>query len=93
MKKKSDSRSEASPRSRASTEVDFTPGRLLTAEDLKLIKRRLTRGIKLPVTMRLDEEIVDWLKEDGPGYQTRANEILRTAMERAMGLKPGRWKR
>jgi uncharacterized protein (DUF4415 family) len=30
--------------------------------------------------MRLDTDIVDWLKSYGPGYQTRVNHLLRHAM-------------
>lgn len=33
------------------------------------------------VTMRLDADIVSWLKRNGRGYQTRANKILRSVME------------
>ena len=36
---------------------------------------------KSRVTMRLDNDILDWLKGQGKGYQTRANMILRAAME------------
>jgi uncharacterized protein (DUF4415 family) len=38
------------------------------------------RPPKKPVTMRLDTDIVDWLKSYGPGYQTRVNHLLRHAM-------------
>jgi uncharacterized protein (DUF4415 family) len=38
------------------------------------------RPAKKPVTMRLDSDILEWLKADGRGYQTKANWILRTAM-------------
>jgi len=36
---------------------------------------------KSRVTMRLDNDVLDWLKGQGKGYQTRANLILRAAME------------
>jgi len=36
---------------------------------------------KSRVTMRLDDDILDWLRGQGKGYQTRANMILRAAME------------
>jgi len=29
------------------------------------------------------EQLLEWLKRDGPGYQTRANAILRKAMLQA----------
>jgi uncharacterized protein (DUF4415 family) len=32
--------------------------------------------------MRLDDDVIDWLKRGGPGYQTRANAILRAEMRR-----------
>ena len=33
------------------------------------------------VTIRLDTDVVAWLKRNGRGYQTRANKILRKVME------------
>jgi uncharacterized protein (DUF4415 family) len=38
------------------------------------------RPPKKVVTMRLDADVLDWLKGDGKGYQTRANLLLRHAM-------------
>ncbi len=38
------------------------------------------RPPKKPVTMRLDSDVVEWLKADGRGYQTKANWLLRSAM-------------
>jgi uncharacterized protein (DUF4415 family) len=38
------------------------------------------RPKKKPVTMRLDSDVVAWLKADGRGYQTKANWLLRNAM-------------
>jgi uncharacterized protein (DUF4415 family) len=42
---------------------------------------RFYRPPKRPVTMRLDAEVIDWLKSYGPGYQTKANLLLRHAMK------------
>src|SRR5215471_4974112 len=39
------------------------------------------RPKKKPVTMRLDSDVIAWLKADGRGYQTKANWLLRSAME------------
>jgi uncharacterized protein (DUF4415 family) len=33
------------------------------------------------LTIRVDHDIVQWLKKRGPGYQTRINAILRSYME------------
>jgi uncharacterized protein (DUF4415 family) len=38
------------------------------------------RPAKKPVTMRLDADVIAWLKADGRGYQTKANWLLRQAM-------------
>jgi len=38
------------------------------------------RPIKEPVTLRLDADVLAWLKSKGPGYQTRINTLLRDAM-------------
>jgi len=38
------------------------------------------RPTKKPVTMRLDSDVIEWLKADGRGYQTKANWLLRQAM-------------
>lgn len=38
------------------------------------------RPIKAPVTLRVDVDVLDWLRSEGPGYQTRLNTVLRTAM-------------
>jgi uncharacterized protein (DUF4415 family) len=35
---------------------------------------------KKPVTMRLDADVLDWLKSYGAGYQTKVNLLLRHAM-------------
>jgi len=42
---------------------------------------RFYRPIKRPVTMRLDDDVIEWLKSYGRGYQTKANLLLRHAME------------
>ena len=36
---------------------------------------------KQQVAIRLDADVLDWLKANGRGYQTRINRILRAAME------------
>ena len=41
---------------------------------------RFYRPKKKPVTMRLDSDVLAWLKAQGRGYQTRANWLLRRAM-------------
>lgn len=36
---------------------------------------------KQAVTMRLDADVLTWFKEQGQGYQTRINKLLRAYMQ------------
>ncbi len=40
------------------------------------------RPVKKSLTMRLDADVLAWLKAQGKGYQTRINRLLRDAMDR-----------
>jgi len=51
------------------------------------------RPTKKPVTMRLDADVIEWLKGYGRGYQTKANMLLRHAMKAAKSAKPARKRR
>ena len=44
------------------------------------VRGRFYRPVKQAVSMRLDADVVAWLKKPGKGYQTRANRILRQRM-------------
>src|ERR1035437_8520824 len=44
------------------------------------IRGRFYRPIKQAVSMRLDADVIAWLKKRGKGYQTRVNSILRQTM-------------
>jgi uncharacterized protein (DUF4415 family) len=44
------------------------------------------RGLKPPpgkqqITIRLDEDVLEWFRAQGRGYQTRINSLLRAYME------------
>lgn len=43
---------------------------------------RFYRPVKQSTTVRIDADVLHWLKTKGRGYQTRLNAILREAMER-----------
>ena len=36
---------------------------------------------KEPISLRVDKDVLDWLRRQGPGYQTTINRILRERME------------
>jgi uncharacterized protein (DUF4415 family) len=38
------------------------------------------RPVKQQLTVRLDADVVAWLRRQGKGYQTRLNQVLRDAM-------------
>lgn len=48
----------------------------------KAVVGKFYRPIKSPITIRLDADVLAWLKRSGPGYQTRINALLRQAMHR-----------
>jgi uncharacterized protein (DUF4415 family) len=43
--------------------------------------------VKQQLTIRLDADVLEWLKAGGRGYQTRINHILRAAMEGKAGAR------
>ena len=48
---------------------------------------RFFRPIKEPVTIRIDADVLNWLKSKGKGYQTRINQLLRAAMQQSKARK------
>lgn len=66
----------------------------LTAEhpelDLKRIARVIVRrGLeavppKRSVSLRVDADVLEWFKAQGPGYQTRMNAVLRAFKEASL---------
>ena len=44
------------------------------------VRGRFYRPVKKAVSLRLDADVIAWLKKDGEGYQTRANRLLRERM-------------
>ncbi len=44
------------------------------------VRGKFYRPVKEPITIRLDADVIAWLKSGGPGYQTRVNVLLRACM-------------
>lgn len=42
---------------------------------------------KQAISMRIDQDVLDWFKESGPRYQTRMNAVLRSYMARVEGTR------
>ncbi|MGH7636799.1 MAG: BrnA antitoxin family protein [Gemmatimonadaceae bacterium] len=45
---------------------------------------------KVPISLRVDSDVLDWFRDEGPRYQSRMNAVLRSYMQRAR--KQGRKK-
>src|SRR5258707_1206758 len=44
------------------------------------VRNPFYRPVKKQLTLRLDADVIAWLRSHGKGYQTRANALLRAAM-------------
>ena len=73
---KARARREAGIDLRASIEDDL----FSLAEEARHPEARWNRPRKQRIALRVDAEVIDWLKSKGPGYQTRINRILRRVM-------------
>jgi uncharacterized protein (DUF4415 family) len=63
------------------SEIDYSDIPPITDEAWKkAVRGRLYRPVKQAVSLRLDADVIAWLKKDGDGYQTRANQMLRERM-------------
>ena len=62
-------------------EIDFSDLPATTKQDWQgAIRGKFYRPIKQQLTVRIDADVVEWLKSQGKGYQSRLNDILRAAM-------------
>jgi len=70
---------------RPQSEIDYSDIAPLSEEFWRHATRgRFYKPTKTTTTVRVDSDVLAWLKEQGKGYQTRMNAILRDAMLRAM---------
>ena len=63
--------------------------RLTDAQLANMVRLRDVRR-KVAVSVRLDPQVLDWLKSKGEGHLTRINDILTNLMEAERGTKPRR---
>ena len=54
----------------------------------KAVRNPVYKPTKTSTTVRVDSDVLLWLKSKGKGYQTRINAILREAMLSEMGKPP-----
>ena len=76
-------------RVRALKDKDISPGPEHPEASVKHIVRGVVRrGLqpvprKAAISLRLDADVLEWFKAQGPGYQTRINAILRAYKDEA----------
>src|SRR6266436_3619971 len=66
---------------RPDSEIDFSDIPELTEKFWRnAVRTPFYRPVKKQLTLRLDADVIAWLRRQGKGYQTRANALLRAAM-------------
>jgi uncharacterized protein (DUF4415 family) len=70
--------SDAAIRRAVKSDPDAAP--ILGAEWFKRAKL-FTPGSKTPISMRIDDEVLNWFRASGRGYQSRINAVLRAYVE------------
>ena len=61
--------------------IDFTDAPRLTADQLSHLVRLRGAKRKVAVSVRLDPQVLEWLRSKGEGHLTRINDILTNLME------------
>jgi len=65
------------------SKIDYSDIPATTPEQWKgAAAGKFYRPIKQQLTLRLDADVLAWLKGQGKGYQTRINDLLRQAMSK-----------
>jgi uncharacterized protein (DUF4415 family) len=66
---------------RPDSEIDFSDIPPLNESFWRnAVRNPFYRPVKRQLTVRLDADVVAWLRQQGKGYQTRLNRVLREAM-------------
>ena len=66
---------------RPDSEIDYSDIPAMTDEQLKnAVRGRFYKPVKRQITARVDADVLEWLKAQGKGYQSRINAILRREM-------------
>jgi len=51
------------------------------------VRNPFYRPVKKQITLRLDADVIEWLRKQGKGYQTKANALLREIMVKEITKK------
>src|SRR5271165_2415483 len=73
---------------RPDSEIDFSDLPPLKEKFwMDAVRNPYYRPVKQQITVRLDADVIAWLRRHGKGYQTRLNGVLRNAMLEESGKK------
>lgn len=73
---------------RSDSEIDYSDIPPLTEKFwLNAVSNPFYKPVKTHASVRIDSDVMAWLKSSGKGYQTRMNAILREAMIRSLNQK------
>lgn len=68
---------------KADDEIDYSDIPETSDEQwAEAVRGKFYRPLKMQASVRIDADVMEWLKRPGKGYQTRLNAILREAMLR-----------
>jgi uncharacterized protein (DUF4415 family) len=63
------------------SEIDYSDIPATTSKEWAgAVRGKFYRPIKRQLTVRIDADVIAWLRSHGKGYQSRLNAILRSAM-------------
>ena len=65
-------------------DIDYSDTPAFDEEFLRTVEMKFSPG-KKPVALRLDTDVLEWMKAQGKGYQSRINAILRAYYEAHRG--------
>jgi uncharacterized protein (DUF4415 family) len=63
----------------ARTEAEAAFKKVTKKEPEPLLKRTALPSVKEQVSLRIDQDVLEYFREEGPGWQDRINEALRKA--------------
>lgn len=63
----------------ARTEAEAAFKRTTTKPPEALPKRTVLPGVREQVSLRIDQDVLEYFQQDGPGWQDRINDALRKA--------------
>ena len=61
-------------------DIDYSEIPEFDEEFLRTVEMKVSPG-KKPIALRLDADVLEWMKAQGKGYQSRINAILRAYYE------------